>query len=101
VIEIDSHTNEITLRLNSRQGKSVLEKPSKFVVVLTDAEEEERDLLNETGEYEDELVSFFLFFFYNLRFLLFFFYKILFSLFLVQSGLEKSDECQASARQRS
>jgi hypothetical protein len=50
--------------MNSPSGKSVLEKPSKFSVVLDDDEEE--DLLNQTGEYEDELVSFRIVFQHNL-----------------------------------
>lgn len=52
VVEFDSTTNEITLKLNSRY-KTVLQRPSKFSVILDETEEENDKLKNDNVNNEE------------------------------------------------
>ncbi len=66
VVEFDSNTNEITIKMDSKFD-SILEKPSKFTVVMseTEAEEEkevkeaEKDFVQKELSGDENLVRFF------------------------------------------
>jgi hypothetical protein len=60
VIEFDTSSNEITLRLNSKYN-AVLKKPSKFSVVFDENEEQKTSSSDETQTVteEDNIVSYF------------------------------------------